>query len=117
MYLAPRLGSDQVDGETVESPTRDVARDIFGGDSGQSLVEVALASPLLLLILRGLADPGRGAGVLPGRFHDGRGRSAVAAPTTIPVECRCDCPWPAVIGQFFGGSRSSWASSTVDTVR
>jgi len=48
-----------VDGETVESPRRDVARDIFGGDSGQSLVEVALALPLLLLILLGVADLGR----------------------------------------------------------
>jgi Flp pilus assembly protein TadG len=43
----------------VESPTRDSSRDIFGGDVGQSLVEVALALPLLLLILLGVADLGR----------------------------------------------------------
>jgi Flp pilus assembly protein TadG len=48
-----------VDGETVESPTRGSRRDIFGGDAGQSLVEVALALPLLLLILLGVADLGR----------------------------------------------------------
>src|SRR5438874_11267897 len=46
-------------GRRLESPTRDFARDIFGGNSGQSLVEVALALPLLLLILIGLADLGR----------------------------------------------------------
>ena len=46
-------------GETLGSPTRDLARDIFGGKAGQSLVEVALALPLLLLILIGLADLGR----------------------------------------------------------
>jgi Flp pilus assembly protein TadG len=43
----------------VGSPTRDLARDIVGGNAGQSLVEVALALPLLLLILLGLADLGR----------------------------------------------------------
>ncbi|HAF10804.1 MAG TPA: hypothetical protein DCK98_12090 [Chloroflexi bacterium] len=48
-----------MDGETVESPTRDSSRDIFGRDTGQSLVEVALALPLLLLILLGVADLGR----------------------------------------------------------
>ena len=46
-------------GRRLESPTRDLARDIFGGNAGQSLVEVALALPLLLLILIGLADLGR----------------------------------------------------------
>lgn len=48
-----------MDGETVGIPTGGLARDIVRGDLGQSLVELALALPLLLLILIGLADFGR----------------------------------------------------------
>jgi Flp pilus assembly protein TadG len=43
----------------VGNPTGAIARDIFRGDGGQSLVEIALALPLLLLVLLGLADLGR----------------------------------------------------------
>jgi Flp pilus assembly protein TadG len=48
-----------VDGETVGRPIVAPARGFFARETGQSLVEIALALPILLLILLGLADLGR----------------------------------------------------------
>jgi Flp pilus assembly protein TadG len=48
-----------VDGETVGRPTRVLACWFFARETGQSLVEIALALPFLLLVLLGLADLGR----------------------------------------------------------
>jgi Flp pilus assembly protein TadG len=59
MYLAFALGAAAVDGETVGRPKVARARGFFARETGQSLVEVALALPILLLVLLGLADLGR----------------------------------------------------------
>jgi Flp pilus assembly protein TadG len=48
-----------VDGETVGRPNVAPARGFFARETGQSLVEIALALPILLLVLLGLADIGR----------------------------------------------------------
>ena len=58
MYLA-FAGAAAVDGETVGRSNVAPARGFFARETGQSLVEVALALPILLLILLGLADLGR----------------------------------------------------------
>lgn len=58
MYLA-FAGAAAVDGETVGRPIVAPARGFFARETGQSLVEVALALPILLLVLLGLADLGR----------------------------------------------------------
>ncbi len=67
------------------SPTRDLARDIFGGDAGQSLVEVALALPLLLLILVGLADLGRAFYYTTAVASAARQGAAYVAATASPI--------------------------------
>src|SRR5947207_15951513 len=72
-------------GRRLESPTRDLARDIFGGNAGQSLVEVALALPLLLLILIGLADLGRAFYYTTAVASAARQGAAYVAATTSPV--------------------------------
>ena len=69
----------------MESPTRDLARDIFGGNAGQSLVEVALALPLLLLILIGLADLGRAFYYTTAIASAARQGAAYVATTASPV--------------------------------
>jgi len=74
-----------VDGETLGSPTRDLTRDIFGGNAGQSLVEVALALPLLLLILIGLADLGRAFYYTTAVASAARQGAAYVAATASPV--------------------------------
>jgi Flp pilus assembly protein TadG len=74
-----------VDGETLGSPTRDLTRDIFGGNAGQSLVEVALALPLLLLILIGLADVGRAFYYTTAVASAARQGAAYVAATASPV--------------------------------
>lgn len=48
-----------MDGETVGRPTVAPACGFFARETGQSLVEIALALPILLLVLLGLADLGR----------------------------------------------------------
>ena len=72
-------------GRRLESPTRDLARDIFGGNAGQSLVEVALALPLLLLILIGLADLGRSFYYTTAIASAARQGAAYVAATTPPI--------------------------------
>lgn len=48
-----------MDGETVGRPNVASACGFFTREAGQSLVEIALALPILLLVLLGLADLGR----------------------------------------------------------
>lgn len=48
-----------MDGETVGRPNVAFTCGFFTRDTGQSLVEIALALPVLLLVLLGLADLGR----------------------------------------------------------
>lgn len=74
-----------MDGETLGSPTRDLGRDIFGGNAGQSLVEVALALPLLLLILIGLADLGRAFYYTTAVASAARQGAAYVAATAPPI--------------------------------
>src|SRR5437588_12801047 len=86
MYLAPLARwLARWMGRRLESPTRDFARDIFGGNSGQSLVELALALPLLLLILIGLADLGRSFYYTTAIASAARQGAAYVAATTPPI--------------------------------
>jgi len=58
---------------------------MFGGNAGQSLVEVALALPLLLLILIGVADIGRAFYYTTAVAAAARQGAAYVAATASPV--------------------------------
>ena len=58
---------------------------MFGGNAGQSLVEVALALPLLLLILIGLADLGRAFYYTTAVASAARQGAAYVAATAPPI--------------------------------